>query len=114
MIATWTNRRAGSARMPSYRPLVDLHREAALRKRVVNWDFVFESHTGAVATGFALRRATVADAPTIARHRGEMFTDASLTATAHGALVTATTCYLEQVMPIGEYVGWLATPSTCR
>jgi GNAT superfamily N-acetyltransferase len=64
-----------------------------------------------VATAFTVRRATVADASIIARHRAEMFTDMRiLPRPLYDALVTATIRYLEQAMPAEEYVGWLAVP----
>jgi GNAT superfamily N-acetyltransferase len=65
-----------------------------------------------VATAFTVRRATVGDAPVIARHRAEMFTEmGTLPQPLYDALATAATRYLEQALPAGEYVGWLAAPS---
>lgn len=65
-----------------------------------------------MAGEFMLRRATVADAPIIARHRAEMFTDMGrLLPPLYDAVVAATSGYLEQTLPTEEYVGWLAAPS---
>lgn len=65
-----------------------------------------------MSTAFTVRLATTADAPVIARHRAEMFSDMGiLPQPLYDALVTATVRYLERAMPAGEYVGWLAAPS---
>jgi GNAT superfamily N-acetyltransferase len=62
-------------------------------------------------TRFAVRRATVADASIIARHRAEMFSDmGQLSKELHQPLVEQTTAYLMTAIPTGEYLGWLATP----
>jgi GNAT superfamily N-acetyltransferase len=54
----------------------------------------------------------VADAPTIARHRAEMFLDMGiLPRPVYDALVDATVTYLQHTIPTAEYVGWLATPT---
>src|SRR5581483_6798198 len=46
-----------------------------------------------------------------ARHRAQMFTDmGSLPADLFQPLVEETVVYLEQAVPRGEYVGWLASP----
>jgi GNAT superfamily N-acetyltransferase len=56
--------------------------------------------------------ATVADAAIIARHRAEMFRDmGALEPHLYDALVAATVRFLENSMPSGEYVGWLAAPA---
>jgi hypothetical protein len=63
-------------------------------------------------SAFTVRHATVADAPIIARHRAEMFSDmGTLPSPLYDALLAATVRYLEHRMPAGEYVGWLAMPS---
>jgi len=60
---------------------------------------------------FAVRRATIADAPIIARHRAEMFSDmGSLPRALYEDLVAATISYLQKALPSEEYVGWLAAP----
>jgi GNAT superfamily N-acetyltransferase len=65
-----------------------------------------------VADRFTVRRATVGDAAVIARHRAEMFADmGTLPRALYDDLVAATVHYLEQAMPAGEYVAWLATPA---
>ena len=58
---------------------------------------------------FIVRRATVADAAVIARHRAEMFKDmGSLSDDLYQPLVAATIAYLEVAIPREEYIGWLA------
>lgn len=65
-----------------------------------------------VTTGFTVRRATVADAATIARHRAEMFADMkTLPRSLCATLVSASIPYLAQRIPTEEYLGWLAVPS---
>jgi GNAT superfamily N-acetyltransferase len=65
-----------------------------------------------VSTTFTVRLATVADLAVIARHRAEMFSDMGiLPRPLYEELVTETIRYLEQAMPAGEYLGWLAAPS---
>ena len=60
---------------------------------------------------FTIRPATAADAPIIARHRAEMFTDMGVLPSAiYQSLVDETVRYLERAMPAGEYLGWLAAP----
>src|SRR5947208_3272495 len=67
-----------------------------------------------MTSAFAVRRATAADAPAIARHRAEMFADmGTLPRSLYGDLVTATVRYLERAVPAGEYLGWLAAPAGC-
>jgi len=63
-----------------------------------------------VSSEMLIRRATLADAETIARHRAAMFVDmGSLSPEAVGPLVSQTLAYLRDAMPRGEYVGWLAS-----
>jgi hypothetical protein len=65
-----------------------------------------------LVTAFTVRHATVADAPIISRHRAEMFRDmGALPSSLYDPLMASTVCYLEHMMPAGEYVGWLAMPS---
>lgn len=65
-----------------------------------------------MATDFMVRRATVADAGVITRHRVEMFKDMGVLPPQLGeVLATETVRYLEEAMPNEEYVGWLAASS---
>ena len=58
---------------------------------------------------FAIRKASTADIPTIARHRAAMFHDMGmLPADREEALVHATAAYLAHALPGGEYLGWIA------
>lgn len=64
-----------------------------------------------MTSSFTVRRASVADAPAIARHRAEMFRDmGTLPDPLYENLVAATVQYLEELLPTEEYVGWVATP----
>ncbi|HEX5438826.1 MAG TPA: GNAT family N-acetyltransferase [Gemmatimonadaceae bacterium] len=66
-----------------------------------------------MTTPFLIRIATLADAPTIARHRADMFRDiGTLPDALYSSMIDATRRYLETAMPTGEYVGWLAAPAT--
>src|SRR5688500_12592193 len=57
---------------------------------------------------FNVRRATVGDVATIARHRAEMFRDMNvLPESLYDELVTASVRYLTAAIPVEEYVGWL-------
>ena len=59
-----------------------------------------------------VRRATLADVPTIAHHRVAMFRDmGELDEPGADALRRATVSLLERMMPTGEYIGWLAAPA---
>jgi GNAT superfamily N-acetyltransferase len=65
-----------------------------------------------VEAGFAIRRATVEDIPTLARHRCEMFKDMEqLSEGSYSDLAEASTRYFEEAMPSGEYVAWVVTPA---
>lgn len=62
---------------------------------------------------FRIRPATLADVPTLARHRAEMFRDI------HGmpddlcdAMAEASRRFFEVAMPSGEYLAWLAEPES--
>src|SRR6185436_9182299 len=58
-----------------------------------------------------IRRATVEDVPTIARHRAQMFTDmGSLPAELYQPLMREAAAYLGVAVARGEYVGWFACP----
>lgn len=58
---------------------------------------------------FAIRRATAADAPVLARHRAEMFRDmGELPDDLYGTLVEASTAYFARAVPDGSYVAWVA------
>jgi GNAT superfamily N-acetyltransferase len=57
-----------------------------------------------------VRRATVEDVATIARHRAAMFVDMGrATADVAAQLVADTEVYLRDAIPREEYLGWLAT-----
>ena len=59
---------------------------------------------------FAIRLAVRDDAPTIARHRAEMFSDMGhLPAHLYAELVERSVAYLGDALERGEYVGWLAS-----
>src|SRR5688572_10560840 len=62
---------------------------------------------------FLVRLASVDDIPVITRHRAEMFSDmGQLPSTLYADLVTKSVAYLREAIPAGEYIGWLASPST--
>jgi GNAT superfamily N-acetyltransferase len=64
-----------------------------------------------VATAFHVRRATVADADTIAHQRAEMFLAMGrLPRQMYDELVAATRKYLAEAMLAEEYLGWLGSP----
>lgn len=64
-----------------------------------------------MTTPFLIRSATLADAPVIARHRAEMFSDiGTLSSALYEAMVDASLRCLEAAIPSGEYIGWLAAP----
>ena len=66
-----------------------------------------------MSSDFIVRRATVADASVIARHRAEMFRDmGALPDDLNAALVADATRRLEIAVASGEYVGWLAAAAT--
>ena len=61
---------------------------------------------------FSIRRATAADAATLAQHRAGMFRDmGELPERLTEALVDASRRYFEEAIPSGEYVGWVASLS---
>jgi RimJ/RimL family protein N-acetyltransferase/GNAT superfamily N-acetyltransferase len=60
---------------------------------------------------FLVRRATVADAAIIARHRARMFHDMDeISGACFGDFVAASQAWTKQALASGEYVGWLAAP----
>lgn len=62
---------------------------------------------------FRIRPATIADAPLLARHRAAMFRDMGrLAGDWEQALVRATTDYLRDALPRGDYLGWVADSAT--
>jgi GNAT superfamily N-acetyltransferase len=62
---------------------------------------------------FTVRVATRDDVASIARHRAQMFADmGELPIDIYEDLVAQTTHYLDEALPAGTYVGWLATPDT--
>ncbi|HET7296102.1 MAG TPA: GNAT family N-acetyltransferase [Gemmatimonadales bacterium] len=59
--------------------------------------------------GYALRRATAADAAALARHRAEMFRDMGvLSDDLYHTLVEASRAYFTGALADGRYVGWVA------
>jgi GNAT superfamily N-acetyltransferase len=62
---------------------------------------------------FLIRRAGVADAEIIARHRVEMFRDMGTLADVHAdALFRESTEALKPLLADGEYLGWIAAAAT--
>ena len=60
-------------------------------------------------TSFAVRPAGRADAPVLARHRAEMFSDMGvLPPHLYAGMIDASRRYFETAIPAGEYVGWVA------
>ena len=58
-----------------------------------------------------IRSATAADAPVLARHRADMFTEmGQLEPSLYDRLVAHATDYFVAGIPTGEYVGWVAMP----
>jgi GNAT superfamily N-acetyltransferase len=65
-----------------------------------------------MSESFTIRRADLADAPIIARHRAEMFRDmGELEDDLYPTLVEATRQLVARMIPAGEYVAWLAAPA---
>jgi GNAT superfamily N-acetyltransferase len=61
--------------------------------------------------GFSVRTAVVGDAPILARHRAEMFKAmGQLDPAVYGPLRAESEEYFLGAIPVGEYVGWVATP----
>src|SRR5690242_21929454 len=59
--------------------------------------------------GFAIRRATAADASVLAHQRAGMFRDmGELPDELHDPLVKASTVYFAKAIPEGSYVAWVA------
>jgi GNAT superfamily N-acetyltransferase len=59
---------------------------------------------------YVVRRALPSDAPVIARHRAEMFSDmGQLPPFLYQQLVDRSVEYLHVALASGEYIGWLAT-----
>jgi GNAT superfamily N-acetyltransferase len=66
------------------------------------------------ARAFRIREAKVADIPLLAGHRAAMFRDmGQLAPDREPPLVQATAAYLNEALPRGEYLGWVAE-STSR
>ena len=63
---------------------------------------------------FSIRKGSVDDIPILAAHRVGMFRDMGVLDPAQGAeLLRATSEYLRQAMPRGEYLAWVAvTPAS--
>src|SRR2546428_4146077 len=63
-----------------------------------------------MSDAFAIRLATVADAPVLARHRAEMFRDmGDLAEELYAPLVDAARRDLAEWLARGPYVGWVAS-----
>ena len=61
-----------------------------------------------IVSGFQVRRATVADAAVLARHRVAMFRDmGTLDPKLETELIDRCRRRFEQVVPAGEYLAWL-------
>lgn len=62
----------------------------------------------ALSTAFEIRPATLADVPTLARHRAEMFRDIhGMPDDQYDVMVDASRRYFESAMPSGEYLAWV-------
>jgi GNAT superfamily N-acetyltransferase len=60
-------------------------------------------------SAFAVRPAAAADIPVLAHHRAAMYRDmGTLAPQFEDEMMTATQEYLQQAIPRGEYVGWVA------
>jgi len=60
---------------------------------------------------FLVRRATLADAAAIARHRARMFHDMNeISDEAYDDFLAASQAWTERGLTSGEYIGWLAVP----
>jgi GNAT superfamily N-acetyltransferase len=65
-----------------------------------------------MSSGFEIRRATVADAEIIARHRARMFQEMGLVPDhLFNSYKTDCETRLRKMLATGEYVGWLASPN---
>ena len=65
------------------------------------------------ARGFLIRPATLADVPTLARHRAEMFRDIhGMPEDQFDAMADASRRFFESAIPSGEYLAWLAEPAS--
>lgn len=65
-------------------------------------------HSSDAISGYAIRRATVADAGVIAHHRVAMFRDMGVLAEREApALHVASHAYLTTALRSGEYLGWV-------
>ena len=62
---------------------------------------------------FHVRRATLADVATLARHRAEMFRDIhAIDDAQYAAMTDASRAYFASAIPSGEYLAWLAVPAS--
>jgi GNAT superfamily N-acetyltransferase len=67
---------------------------------------------GPIASRVRIRRATVNDVGSLARHRAEMFRAmGQLAAAAYDPLMHEAERYFTLAIPTGEYVGWVAAPA---
>jgi GNAT superfamily N-acetyltransferase len=65
-----------------------------------------------MSEGFAVRRATAADAEALARQRAAMFREiGGLAEDLYGPLAAASRAFYERAIPAGEYVAWVAVPA---
>lgn len=62
---------------------------------------------------FTIRQAAIGDIPSLARHRTAMFRDmGKLAAGREGPLEQKAAAYLQDAMPRGEYLAWVADAGT--
>jgi GNAT superfamily N-acetyltransferase len=62
-----------------------------------------------------VRIATAADATTLGRQRADMFRDMGrLDEATYEPLLVASAEYFARAIPVGEYIGWIATPHDAR
>jgi len=62
---------------------------------------------------FLVRRATLDDVATLARHRAEMFRDIhGIADNQYDAMAETSRRYFESALPDGEYLAWLAEPES--
>jgi len=71
------------------------------------------AHLQRMNVPFLVRRATLADVSTLARHRAEMFRDIhGIADDQYDAMTEASRRYFESALPEGEYLAWLAEPES--
>lgn len=68
-----------------------------------------------MSASFLVRRATLSDVQTLARHRAEMFRDIhGIDDAQYDAMADASRQYFESALPNGEYRAWLVEPESSR